>query len=227
MEENLLLLDKQPNILDYISFTDRDIEKTVSEFKFTASDIKDEEVEERIRFHIFVHSFNIFLRDEKTIPNPEEFFSYYVQSNQVFFSDKVSNKRIMEGLKARVFRAYPSYIRDLHFAVLCKSDLQDSFPKGFVKSFKVVTNYNLDAECGIDMLIEVNGRLFGVNLYTKTKRALDARGKKEHRHIPFSNVEPIEFPLDMDNCSKHGDIFLYNFMHIVHLKKIIYAMLKY
>ena len=103
-------------------------------------------------------------------------------------------------------------MRDIHFAkLLIENELQ----------YKVIYNTNLDVNKGIDILIIYNNKNYGVNLYTKTKRAFDGRLKKEKRHALYENIVYIELPVEFDAYKKTGDFYLYSKKEIIQLKKYL------
>ena len=107
---------------------------------------------------------------------------------------------IINCLKARVFRSYPTLVREFHFNKL----LTEKAPE-----YNIVYNDYLDIKHDIDTLLIRDGQYWAACLYTKTKRALQARDLKKNRHKRFSNVQYIEFPVNFNNKRKLGDFFLY------------------
>ena len=63
--------------------------------------------------------------------------------------------------------------------------------------------------------------MYGVNLYTDTKRAYDGRRHKTNRHEKFDNVKYIEFPVTFTERNKVGDYFLYGEEEYNNLTKLI------
>jgi hypothetical protein len=74
----------------------------------------------------------------------------------------------MAELTGRVFRGYSSFVREAHFPLLCYfSNLFDS------------VYYSLrNDKAGIDVLITLNGKKYGVGLYTETKAGIEQRRDK-------------------------------------------------
>ena len=115
----------------------------------------------------------------------------------------------MLGLKARLYRTYPSLIRDLHFSKLLSER---------ANNYKIIYNTNLDIKEGIDLLVIVNKINIAVNLYTKTRRAFVGRNKKENRHTIYDNITYIELPVEFNGSIKIGDFFLYGEREIFELE---------
>jgi hypothetical protein len=121
----------------------------------------------------------------------------------------------MEGLQARVYRTYPSLIRDLHFCLFMKE-------KALLRSNAIVIyNIDLDIEEGIDILLEFKDKLYGINLYTNTSRAIHARTLKSKRHNPFQNVNYVELPVPFKGSKEVGQFFLYGERELNGLRNLI------
>jgi hypothetical protein len=86
---------------------------------------------------------------------------------------------------------------------------------------EVIYNIDLDICEGIDLMIIKNNTFYALNLFTDTKRARMGRERKEYRHIPFENVNYIEFPINLSNCLKYGQFFLFDRPEYEHLMKIL------
>jgi len=189
-----------PNLLDDFSFTSVDIEAQLEKYKLEFSEIRDRRVEWEICFPSFVGAFYNYMIRCGEVPSQRDYFQYYLESNKDFFERKKFDSEIVMALEARVFRTYPSLVRDIHFALKCREQFLDA---------TVIYNIRLDTEKGIDVLIEKDGKFFGINLYVGTTRAIGVREKKKNRHMEFENVENIEFPLTNDLTNNVGDLFLY------------------
>jgi hypothetical protein len=136
-----------------------------------------------------------------------------MSENKIYFEENNFESEILVGLKARIFRTYPSLVRDLHFSLFVKENVEDA---------QILYNRKLDVEEGIDLLIKRDGIFYGINLYTDTPRAHIGRKKKANRHIQFENVEYIELPVEFNGSFKCGQFFLYGEKELTQIKKIIY-----
>ncbi|MEI7752569.1 MAG: hypothetical protein WCJ71_10850, partial [Candidatus Omnitrophota bacterium] len=136
----------------------------------------------------------------------------YLQDNSEWFRSNSLTPSQMEGLKARIFRTYPSLVRDVHFYFFTlESNAFDS----------VLYNEKLDIEHGIDLVIKKNSRLYAVNLYTDTKRAYVGRVKKQYRHQKLEGFTYVELPVEFKGSKKCGEFFLYSERELNNLIKII------
>ena len=74
----------------------------------------------------------------------------------------------------------------------------------------VIYNDKLDVEDGVDLLVLKNNKCFAVNLYTKTRRAIESRFKKAYRHKKLDDsITNVEFPVEFKGSVKCGNFFLY------------------
>jgi len=195
-----LEIDNYPNLLDHININTEEIFEQLKGFKLNFFNVRNSEAEWKISFPMFLTPFYKFIYLNNSIIDQENYFQYYLSENKDYFSEKVFSQEIMEGLKARIFRTYPSLVRDFHFSVFLKENFKDA---------KIIYNRKLDIEEGIDILIIFNSNYFGINLYTNTTRAFIGREKKEYRHVNFDNVHYIELPVEFKGSVKCGDFFLY------------------
>lgn len=116
-----------------------------------------------------------------------------------YFNVKNIDDETMQFMNGRVYRTYPSLVRDLHFQLLLKEKHGDH----------VLYNINLDSEVGIDILLKHNNKLFGIKLYAETNRSLNYKSIKDNeRQDSYSNIEFITIPKKM-NDKKIGDFYLY------------------
>jgi hypothetical protein len=127
-----------------------------------------------------------------------------------------NTKGWVEGIVKRIKRAYPSFIRDIHFAALMKK---------YLPEYEIFYDVKLDMTSDIDLLVIKDGIYYGVILYVLTDRAISQREHKTCKQ--FANVNYIEIPLqdgkaggtagkDYKNC---GNFWLYNEKHIDIIRK--------
>jgi len=188
------------------------IEQQISEYKLTFISVKDKMVEWGMKFPMFVPAFYDFVFQRKLIPDQNSYWEHYLAINSSDSVIRGLTDELKLGLKARVFRTYPSLVRDIHFVTTVKESA--SFDN-------VIYNMKLDIEKGVDMLIEQGNKLFAVNLYTKTYRAQIGREKKKYRHTSDERFIYVEFPVEFKGSKQCGDFFLYGSKELGQLKSLI------
>jgi hypothetical protein len=197
--KNLSIKD-YPNFFDHFSITPVEIEDQIVAFPLLFLKERNKMVEWKIQFPMFLHAFYKFLWENKKVPQQEEYFNFYLEINKVFFEKNNYSEKIITGLKARIFRTYPSLVRDLHFA---------SYLNHHFTEVKIIYNRTLDIRDGIDVLVIYKNKFLGVNLFIDTTRAIIGRQKKINRHSTFQNVTYIDLPVDFKDSTKCGEFFLY------------------
>lgn len=190
------------------------IENQISEYKLTFISVKDKMVEWGMKFPMFVPAFYDFVFRRNLIPDQNSYWEHYLAINSTDSVIRGLTDELKLGLKARVFRTYPSLVRDIHFVTTVKESA--SFDN-------VIYNMKLDIEKGVDMLIEQGNKLFAVNLYTKTYRAQIGREKKIYRHTSDERFIYLEFPVEFKGSKQCGDFFLYGSKELVQLKSLIFS----
>lgn len=196
-----ITLDDYKNFLDQLEDMNyEDVEKDIEGMKLNFDNYRNPFIEWKLSIPIFLKSFYRFVLYKKRIPTQEEFYKLYSEDNKDWYNKLRLSENSIRGLKSRVFRTHPSLVRDLHFSLFLKEKLKDC---------DVIYNINLDMKHGIDILLNNGVNLFGLNLFTKTKNSLKARKLKKNRHESIDNVNLIDIPIDLNNCKKCGDFFLY------------------
>lgn len=188
------------NQLDLLSMTSSEIERQVVSYTLSFPQIRDQKVERGIKFPQFVSAFYNFIYKEKRLPTQQNFCDFYFAVNHSFFVAHNFSEAILLGLRARIFRTYPSLVRDFHFNKILSELARD---------YKIIYNSILDIEHDIDTMLIKGDQYWAACLYTETKRANIAREWKEHRHERFLNVHYIELPVTLGEDNKHGQFFLY------------------
>lgn len=196
----MINIEDYKNLFDHIVLESEEIENQIINYDLTFSNIKNDFVEWRMKFPMFLNSFYQSVYDTNTIPTQSDFWSTYLIKNESFFNEKSFSESTIEALKARAYRAYPSLVRDIHFVHYVKENMRDS---------RVIYNRTLDVEEGIDFMIVKNDKNYAVNLFTSTARAIQARAKKENRHKKYDNVIYIELPVNFMGSYSCGKFFLY------------------
>lgn len=184
--------DSVENLLDYIVLTSSEIERQISSHPLEFDSYRDPHSEWMASIPRFIDSFYPFVMDECRIPTQLEMWERYREG--------VDDCLDTRGIRSRMFRAYPSLVRDLHMSILLSERSKNS---------DIIYNRMLDFTFGIDILILFMGRAYSVNLYTETSRSHKGRSKKKARHITFSNVTPIDLPLYMEDGHRSGRFILY------------------
>lgn len=176
--------------------------------------VKDAKIENAGDLPYFVNSFYKYIELHNKVPTQNQFYKLYCKDHAEDLSG--FNNRLSEALKARLYRAYPSYVRDFMFSHLLYE----------VADFdEIIYDPILDVEEGVDILIKENGIKYAVNLYVDTYRSNQYRKRKYNRH-PDKDKEyvDIDLPLSMKSAIKIGDFYVYSFKHII---KIMNFILKY
>lgn len=212
-------IEKLNDDLMPIKITVKDIYDQLSGYNVNFIKYHNDFVEKNNNLPLFTKSFYNFIFTYNKIPSQEELHSYYIDNykkNLPYVVERYTDE-ILYGLKARIFRLYPSLIRDLHFYLYLKENLTDC---------KIYYNIELDSKYGIDILIVYNIKYYGLKLCTNTKRSMDFLKEKKFRNvIVFENVIPIILPIDLDdgdNIKTLGkNIIVYNDSHLNKLKNIL------
>lgn len=189
-----------PNFLDHSELTSTDVCNSIKNYSLEFLQIRNNEAEWEIGFPIFLTPFYKYVYQNKRVIEQRQFYEYYMSENKDFFDKNKFSDDILNGLKARIYRTYPSLVRDLHFSAFLKENFKDA---------TVIYNRKLDVEEGIDLLIVHDNNYWGINLYTNTRRAHIGRAKKETRHSKFENVTYVELPVDFKGSQQCGSFFLY------------------
>lgn len=103
----ILDLNKYSNHLYLFEISSKEIESQIKKFKLIFFSNRNHEVEWGLRFPIFLHSFYKFIYNKKRIPSQLEFYQYYFINIGNWFEENSFTEKIMEGLKAWIYRTYP------------------------------------------------------------------------------------------------------------------------
>lgn len=146
------------------------------------------------------------LIDRGRLPTPTDFFTEYLS---VYWDTPIVEDLMAKGyksqLRGRLFRTYPSLLRDIHFGM----SLQQL---GFGE---VVYNSKLDGKLGIDLLIIHGGVKFALHLYVGTQ---NSKQHREHKLKENYDVDcSIELPLQLDSAETIGDIKVYSYSYFIEL----------
>lgn len=198
------------NFMDKINLSCKTIEDQIAPMKLTFFVQKDNEIEWKTMPPMFIDSFYKFVAHYNRIPPQTEFWNFYCHENKDNFTDKL--KKSLRALQARAFRAYPSFVRDIHFYyVLAESNLFD----------RVFYHPEVDVKYGIDFVVRHKEKNFGVNCYIDTPRSHQGREKKQFRHGKPKNLILIDLPVNFKGSKKCGQFYLYSQRELTQLLKIL------
>lgn len=198
------------NFLEKINLSSKTIEQQITPMKLTFLVQKDHEIEWKTMPPMFIYSFYNFIANHNRVPTQAEFWNFYCHENKTNFSDKV--KKSFRALQARAFRAYPSFVRDVHFYyILAESQMFD----------RVFYHPEVDVKYGIDFIVRYKDKNFGVNCYIDTPRSHQGREKKQFRHEKIKKLILINLPVNFKGSKKCGQFFLYSQRELIQLLKIL------
>ena len=207
-----LEISNYPNLLDHLLLTSDDVFNIIEAYSLSFTQVRNQKVEWGISFPMFLTPFYKHVYLKNNVLTQSGFFDYYISENKSFFELNNFSSEIMEGLKARIYRTYPSLVRDLHFSLFVKENLKEAL---------IIYNRKLDVNEGIDLLIKYSEILYAINLFTDTKNAHVGREKKVFRHTPFDNVNYVELPVNFRGSLKCGDFFLYGLKEYSQITQIL------
>ncbi len=184
-----------PNLLDALKITHTDVENWCEYYPLEILPkemYQDDYVENAKNFPTMVYPFyNYILKSEnQQMLHQEEFYQKYLEyykPHNIFDFEFEGHKEFKKtiyknAVKGRVYRTYPSLVRDLHFALYLKSKF----------GANAIFNRFLDVKKGIDVMLDIKNEYYGVKLFTKTLRAEDFKQIKDtQRTKGFSNVTYI------------------------------------
>jgi len=178
------------------------------------SRIKDEKVE-NARFPSFAQVFYSLIYQFKKIPSEELLFTEYLKWLKVEFTNfhfiYQNEQYLLEGLKARILRTYPSLIRDIHFYYYLLNS----------KKFDGV-NYSLSRDYydGIDITITHNNIQYAISLHIGTIRGREYKSRKKYRHN-YNHVNEIVLSSDFNRLTKFGNFYLLGDLQLKELIEIL------
>lgn len=132
---------------------------------------------------------------DRIIPHQEHFKRTYLKRVDTdSYSDSIIN-----GIKGRALRAYPSLVRESHFIsvsnqILSQSDLNAT----------VMSETDLDMERGVDLALILDEVSFSISI-TKNDSPTDWSKIKEERKKGVTNPHPIRVVVNDNNTFSVGD----------------------
>lgn len=196
-----------------VKFNLKEIEKQISKMKYRGNGlVKDDKVENaKLPSIAKIFYENIFL---KKIPSPEKLFKEYLsrhfikETNNIYKLKNTNESYRKEGIKGRVYRAYPSLLRDFHFYILC-------YNSGLFEN--VEYSFLTDTQKGVDLFITYKGTKFAISLFVNTNRSLKYKKKKYKRHN-YTDLKEICISINpFDKKNYIGDFALYQDYHIKYM----------
>jgi hypothetical protein len=191
-------INSYDNHIDKINFTSDDVLEDIKDMSLVFETFYKKEVEDNISLPPFIETFYDFVYDKQRVPKQYEFWLEYKKNEKV--KEVIKHPPYEMALRARVFRTYPSLIRDIHFSLYLREKSKNS---------KVIYNTDLDYKIGIDIVVEYNKMLYGIHLFTNTERANSYREIKYGRHNEIDNIIPVNIPVNLTEENKFNDFYLY------------------
>lgn len=194
----------------------KDVENTILHIPYKGQGLQKDEKVEKAKLPSIAEAFYqyVFMFG---VPTPEELITAYVkkhfhQKDALVELRTNSETYTLDGIKARVFRTYPSLIRDFHFYLLCYES----------KAFdKVYYSLESDFKQGIDVRVTKNGVHYAVALFVQTKRSKEFKQKKYGRHQALTMQEVCIEINPFDRTNYIGDYALYQPSHVKSLQQQI------
>jgi len=185
------------NLYEKISLTPNQIEEMIKGYSLVFPQVRNKDVEWGIQFPMFIPTFYSCVLSLQRIPKQNEFWELYRTEHKMILENY--NDEILWALQARVFRTYPSIVRDIHFGL---------FLKNAQSVYEIWYNLKLDIEDGVDLMAISNDKYWALNLFINSTRAQFGRSVKANRHTKFDNVTYVDIPASY-NKYKVGMFFLY------------------
>src|SRR5579859_1580099 len=188
------------NTLDKIELKSGDVEEFAKNAKLIFFPENNVKIERYTKLPKFVPAFYMWVVNNKTVPTQEQFWQKYLSKNKKYFDEKQFDGDSFLAIRARAYRAYPSFVRDLHFALFLKEK---------IGADKVVYSAKLDIDYGIDVLLKLKYN-HSVSLFANTARAIEARNWKLNRHEILEDVNYVDIKVEKMETPNFGEFFLYH-----------------
>lgn len=229
-------VEEYENFLDCIpDLTYKDIEEQIGTVNYLRKKLKVPSAESNNIDIKLIDIFYGFVKENNKIPTLVEFARLWLKSLLKRYPYYRDHDAFKKGSLARASRAYPSIIRDLHFALYLKH-----IWKG---KCEVVINLDLDAYYLIDILIIKDGKYYGLKLFTDTRRAIEFAEEKPFRNVvEFDDVNYIPLTIEIFDTKEEGkrvelktnidcvnkkydDLFVYGEKHALELEMVMEEIL--
>ena len=210
-------ISKYENYLDRIHLSTVDVERQLIASPFIEATEKNEDIEKAEIGSMVIPFYNYILHKGK-IPNQETFYKEYQTYNLreyqwvihcVGWGLEPYERNLC--LYGRVCgRSYPSFVRDIYFALLCKERCKD---------YSVLYNPKLDMEVGVDILFSKGDSHVGACLYQNSTRGEAEYNRKKEKQKAYENLRylkcPLPFSKDIGNFHLFADEEYESVMHEV------------
>lgn len=156
------------------------------------------------------------------LPSPEQLINMYFLKHKAHETEhtikfKGSNQYFSKtGVEGRIYRTYPSLIRDYHFFLSCKE--MNEFDDVFY-------SFRRDQD-GVDTVIKYKGQEFAIALFVDTPRSRSYKKKKYNRHETLDIPEICITINPFDKSTYIGDYALYQKYHIDNMIKEMRSVLE-
>ncbi len=137
------------------------------------------------------------VRSFRPYQTQEDLWRRYRRDNQAEYP-ALFGPRFGPGMKARVYRAWPSLARDHHLSLLLRE-----------RGYQVIRTEDLDERLGVDVLVVAGSQLIAVHAYVDTPRSREWRTRKLRRHAERIGVQ-VELPLDLATARRCGEVAVYS-----------------
>lgn len=205
---DLRFTDGQAHIIKKLNVSSESVKQTLTEVNYSPGlyrEFKSDAVE-KARFPAFALLFYRHVINHNKVPSAETFLqevliTYFEQREIQFFNRLDGYDKLQpydpQSLKGRIYRTYPSLVRDFHFFLLCQES----------KKFSNVSySLNDDYFKGLDLTVVYNRKTYVVSLYIATPRADHFKEIKYTRHEYGKNE--IVLRLEMDKLQKVKNLYL-------------------
>lgn len=173
------------------------IEKVIRDFHLKRTEVVDPQIEWRTKAPPFVESFYGYIKAHGLLPTQNEFVDFYVERNREGLASLDEPR--MEAIKARAARAFPSFIRKMHF----RSAVQES------GLFEAV-DYDPDSDMasGVDAFLSYRDHRFAVRCVSQTKRPRRRGSRKPPSGSSASDAIEITLAFNRKRARKVGEFYL-------------------
>jgi len=195
-------VNKFKNQIHLISLPSKNIEEQIKNINVKFLPTKSKKIEDKVKIPSFVKVFLYYINKKQKLPTQEEFAKVFLQAtkNKKYYT--LQNSKEREALKARIFRVYPSLIRELHFI---RKIYEDNFFD------EVIYNFELDLRKGFDLVVKTGNIYYGLKIFVSTKRSYMYLDKKKYRQDNNVELFKLNVPFNFKEKQKYNrsDILLY------------------
>lgn len=136
--------------------------------------------------------------NDRIVPSQKQFVEYYFSEYRDQFKDYSDDKK--EGIRARVLKTYPSFVRESHFI----SQVQQIAAQREITSTLLIASSSLDLGMGTDLAMQFMGHSFSLNI-TKTDNNIDWRAIKVKRKSDVDTPNDITVIATKNNTFEVGE----------------------